>query len=59
MKVSRSKPCSYKERRTVKRMLLVLGAAVICLSTLVTPSIARTDGGGNGTTGCGSTICKP
>lgn len=59
MKVSRSKPCSYKETRTVKRMLLVLGAAVLCLSTLVTPSLARTDGGGGSTTGCGGTVCKP
>ena len=58
MKVSPSKPCSYKERRPVKRMLLVLGAAVICLSTLVTPRLANMDGGG-GTTGCGSTVCKP
>jgi len=59
MKISPSKPCSYKERRPVKRMLLALGAAVICLSTLVTPSLPKTDGGGGGTTGCGSAMCKP
>ena len=43
----------------MKRMLLVLGAAVLCLSTLVTPSLPKTDGGGGGTNGCGSTMCKP
>jgi hypothetical protein len=43
----------------VKRMLLVLGAAVMFLSTLVTPTVARADGGG-GTTNCGGNqICKP
>lgn len=43
----------------MKRALLVVGAAVLFLSTFVTPSIARTDGGGTGTTGCGTTLCKP
>jgi len=43
----------------VKRVLLVLGAAVLYLSTLVTPSVARTDGGSGGSTGCGNTVCKP
>jgi len=33
----------------VKPMLLVLGAAVLFVSTLVTPSLPKTDGGG-GTT---------
>ena len=43
----------------MKRVLLVLGAAVVFLSTLVTPTIVRADGGG-GTTNCGgNTICKP
>ena len=43
----------------MKRMLLVLGAAVLFVSTLVTPSLARTDGGSGGSTNCGSSMCKP
>jgi len=43
----------------VKRMLLVLGAALLFLNTLVIPTVVRADGGGT-TTNCGSkTICKP
>jgi len=43
----------------VKRVLLVLGAAVLFLHTLVIPAVARIDGGA-GTTSCGgNTICKP
>lgn len=44
----------------MKRMLLVLGAAVLFLNTFVIPTIARADGG-VGTTSCGSNggICKP
>jgi hypothetical protein len=44
----------------VKRALLILGAAVLFLNTLVIPTVVRADGGG-GTTSCGSngTICKP
>lgn len=43
----------------MKRVLLVLGAAVLFLNTLVVPTVARADGGG-GTTSCGGTgICKP
>jgi hypothetical protein len=50
---------SHKEI-TVKRLLLVMAAAVMFVSTLATPSFASFDGGGGGTTGCGgNTICKP
>lgn len=45
----------------MKRVLLVLGAAVLFVSTLVPPSFASfIDGGSGGSTGCGgSTVCKP
>jgi len=43
----------------VKRMLLVVGAAVLFLNTLVIPTVVRADGGGNGGTSCGNTLCKP
>jgi len=42
----------------VKRMLLVLGAAVIFLSTLVVPTVVLADGG-VGTTNCDGKMCKP
>jgi hypothetical protein len=42
----------------MKRMLLVLGAAVLFLNALVIPTTVRADGG-PGTTGCGQTLCKP
>jgi hypothetical protein len=44
----------------VKRVLLVLGTAVVFLTTLATPTIVRADGN-PGSTSCGSngTICKP
>lgn len=44
----------------MKRMLLILGAAVLFLNALVVPTIVRADGGA-GTTSCGSngSICKP
>jgi len=44
----------------MKRMLLILGTAVLLLNTLVTPSVVRADGGGtNGNCGGGTTLCKP
>ena len=44
----------------MKRMLLVLGAAVLFLNTLVLPTTLRADGGGGTNTNCGgNTICKP
>jgi hypothetical protein len=42
----------------VKRILLVLSAAVIFLSTLVVPTVVRADGGA-GTTNCDGKVCKP
>jgi hypothetical protein len=43
----------------MKRMLLVLGAAVLFVSTLAIPTALHADGGGNGGTTCGNTVCKP
>jgi hypothetical protein len=43
----------------VKRVLLVLGAAVLFISTLAVPTAVLADGGGTTGTGCGNTICKP
>jgi hypothetical protein len=43
----------------VKRVLLVLAAAVLFLNTLVIPTVAHADGGGSGGTNCGQTLCKP
>jgi hypothetical protein len=45
----------------MKRVLLVLGSAVIFLSTLALPTIVRADGGGGSGTNCGgsTTACKP
>jgi hypothetical protein len=42
----------------VKRMLLVLGAAVLFLNTLVIPTVAHADGGAGGTN-CDGKMCKP
>jgi hypothetical protein len=42
----------------VKRVLLVVGAAVLFLNTLVVPTVVRADGGGT-STNCGKTLCKP
>jgi hypothetical protein len=42
----------------VKRLLLVLGAAILFLNTLVVPTVVRADGGAT-TTGCGNSMCKP
>jgi hypothetical protein len=45
----------------MKRMLLVLSAAILFLGTLAAPSVVRADGGpGNGGSTCQPpTICKP
>jgi len=43
----------------VKRVLLVVGVAVLLLNTVVIPTAVRADGGGSGGTGCGTTLCKP
>ena len=42
----------------MKRTLLVLGAAVLFLNTLVLPTVVRADGGANSTS-CGKVLCKP
>jgi hypothetical protein len=42
----------------VKRMLLVLAAAVLFLNTLVAPVVAHADGGAGGTN-CDGKMCKP
>ena len=55
MKVSRFN-FPNKEKTIVKRMLLVVAAAVMFLSTLAVPNLAKAD---NGTGTCGTTICKP
>lgn len=44
----------------MKRVLLVLGFAVLFLNTLVTPTAVRADGAGGNTTNCGgNSVCKP
>ena len=48
----------HKEKTIMKRMLLVLGAAVLFLNTLVIPTALRADGG-TGSTNCGAKLCKP
>ena len=49
----------YKEKTTVKKVLLALAAAVILLNTLVVPNVARADGPGG--TNCTGSVgyCKP
>jgi hypothetical protein len=47
-----------QERTTMKRMLLVISAAVLFVTTLIVPTAAKADGGPGGT-GCGKTMCKP
>jgi hypothetical protein len=46
---------SNKEKITVKRMLLVVAAALMFLNTLVVPTVAHADG----TPACGGGYCKP
>jgi hypothetical protein len=44
----------------VKRMLLVVAAAVLLLNTLVVPTLAHADGGTGNTGQCsGASACKP
>jgi hypothetical protein len=57
MKRSRSNS-QYKKEIIVKRVLLTLGAAVLFLTTLVTPTLVKADGGGTNT-GCNGGMCKP
>ena len=43
----------------MKRVLLVLSAAVLFVTTFALPTAARADGGGSNGTNCGATMCKP
>lgn len=44
----------------MKKMLLVLGAAVLFLNTFIIPTTVRADGSGGSGTNCGGNqICKP
>ena len=43
----------------MKRLLLVLGAAVLFVSSLVVPQIANADGMPTGTNCGGNQLCKP
>jgi hypothetical protein len=43
----------------MKRMLLMVSAAVLFLSTFVIPTAVLADGSGSGGNGCASTTCKP
>lgn len=45
----------------MKKVLLVIAAAVLFVNTLVTPTLVRADGNGGGSGTCGSngTVCKP
>jgi len=42
----------------MKRIVLVVAAAVLFVSTLVVPTVVRADGGATSTS-CGNTLCKP
>jgi hypothetical protein len=55
MKISRF-DFSNKEKITVKRLLLVVAAALMFLNTLVVPTVAHADNPANG---CGGGLCKP
>jgi hypothetical protein len=56
MKISRAS-LSNKEKNTVKRILLILGAVVLFVNTLVIPTVANADTPGS--TSCGGAACKP
>ena len=42
----------------MKRIILVVGAAVLFVSTLVVPKVVQADGGATSTS-CGGHLCKP
>ena len=56
MRVSRP-ILSHKEKTIVKRILLVIGAAVLFINTFVAPTLVKAEGA-NGTS-CGGSMCKP
>ncbi len=43
----------------MKRILLMLGTAVLLLNTLVMPTSVKADGGGGSNTNCNGKMCKP
>lgn len=43
----------------MKRMLLVLAAAVLFFNTLVVPTVVRADGNPTNTNCGGNSVCKP
>jgi len=43
----------------VKRLLFVLGVAVLFVNSLVVPTVVRADGGGTSTNCGGKAVCKP
>ena len=43
----------------MKRVLLVLGVAVLFLNSLVVPTAVWADGGANNTNCGGNAVCKP
>ena len=43
----------------MRRILLVLGAAILFLNTLVVPTMVRADGNPPNNTSCGGGACKP
>ena len=43
----------------MKRVLLVLGTAVLFFSTLVTPMVVQAEGGAGNGTNCNGGMCKP
>ena len=57
MKISRFKFYN-KEKTIMKRMLLVIAAALMFLNTVAVPTVAHADGVG-GTSCGGSGSCKP
>jgi hypothetical protein len=58
MKLSRSH-FQNKEKTIVKRMLLVVAAALMFVNTLVVPTVAHADGGAGATNCGGNSMCKP
>ncbi|MGA8503549.1 MAG: hypothetical protein WB683_18495 [Candidatus Sulfotelmatobacter sp.] len=43
----------------MKRILLVVAAALLFVNTLVIPTVVRADGGPGGTSCGGNGVCKP
>lgn len=43
----------------MKRLLLVVAAALMLINTLAIPTVAHADGGAGGTNCGGNSVCKP